>query len=122
MQKINSAFINALLADATYALKINNWENQGFNLASTLQDRMTPTLANYIGEHYTVITHIDTDDNVISTGSGFDATVWKDNSNGKLYVSMTGTEGGQEFISDANLAVGRGAFLQNQQIGTAWLA
>ncbi len=122
MTSLNSAFINALLADATYALKEDGLQNiTGTNLNDLLKVRMTPTLAHYIGEHYTVITHIDTDDNVISTGSGFDATVWKDNSNGKLYVSMTGTEGGQDFISDVNLAVGSGGLAQTVAMVNWWL-
>ncbi|MHB1198399.1 MAG: calcium-binding protein [Polaromonas sp.] len=63
---------------------------------------MTPTLAKYIGDNFTVVTHIETSDVL---GSGFDATVWKDNATGKLTVSMQGTEGLQDFLVDADLAV-----------------
>jgi len=35
-------------------------------------------------------------------GSGFDATVWRDNT-GKTYVSMTGSTPGADFETDADL-------------------
>lgn len=82
MGSISNAYSNALLADATYALEENGMQNKTWeNLADLLSPRMPPTIAQYIGDHYTVVTHIETDD---KTGSGFDATVWKDNSTGKL--------------------------------------
>ena len=105
MSKMTKAFNNALLADATYALNSNNLNGlTGSNLVNLLgfEDRMTPTLAKYIGDNFTVVTHIETGDFL---QSGFDATVWKDNATGKLTVTMQGTSGLQDFLSDADLAV-----------------
>ena len=98
MNTIFQTYINSLLADATYAL---GTAVQGDTLTSYLSNRMTLTLAKYIGDNFTVVTHMETGDVL---GSGFDATVWKDNVSGKLYVSMQGTERLQDFLSDANLA------------------
>ena len=55
MTTINNAYQNALLADATYALEIDGLENKtGFDLEGYLDKRMTPTLAKYISDNYTV--------------------------------------------------------------------
>ena len=108
MTTIHEAYINALLADATYALTINRpngYSSDELKNLLELNNRMTPTLANYIGNNFTVVTHIDSDD---ISGSGFDATVWRRN-DGKAYVSMTGTEGLQDFLTDTDLAVSSGA-------------
>ena len=99
--KISEAFINALLADATYALGSKTKDGlTGSDLEDCndgeLKERMTPALAKYIGDNFTVVTHIETDDII---GSGFDATVWKDNNSGKLYVSMQGTVGMADFLA-----------------------
>lgn len=105
MTNINSAYINALLADATYALDTNDLEGKkAKDLADLLEKRMTPTLAQYIGDNFTVVTHIETPDGF---GTGFDATVWK-NTTGKLTVSMQGTQA-QQFAQryTSVLAVGR---------------
>jgi hypothetical protein len=97
MSNINAAYINALLADATYALD-ENTENSltGEDLVSKLSERMTPTLANYIADNFTVVTHKEMGE-VLE--SGFDATVWRDNATGKTYVSMRGSEGLADFAS-----------------------
>lgn len=105
MSTIFQTYINALLADATYALGAAVQGDltgaTGSTLTGYLNDRMTPTLAQYIGDHYTVVSHKETGDVL---GSGFDATVWKDNATGKLIVSMQGTTGLQDFLTDVNLA------------------
>ncbi|MBE2262906.1 MAG: hypothetical protein IAE92_09190 [Burkholderiaceae bacterium] len=79
---------------------------------------MTPTLAKYIGDTYTVVTHIETGDVL---GSGFDATVWKNNVTGKLTVSMQGTTGLQDFLTDVNLAVFASGHRQLVDMVNWWL-
>ena len=108
MKAIHDSFINALLADATYALgnQANLIGATGNILAGFLSDRMTPALAEYIGKNFTVVTHIETGDII---ESGFDATVWKDNNTGKLYVSMQGTVGLADFSANVSLAALNGA-------------
>ena len=92
MSAIQEAYWNALLADATYAIDVNRENVSGSELVDLLKARMTDPVATYIAANFSLVTHIETDD---FTGSGFDATVWR-RSDGKLYVSMQGTEGLQE--------------------------
>jgi hypothetical protein len=122
MNSISQAYSNALLADATYALGVAGQPDvtgaTGGTLQGFLNNRMTPTLATYIGANYTVVTHIETSD---VTGTGFDATVWKNNSTGKLTVSMQGTTGLQDFLTDADLAVSGNARNQVVNLVNWWL-
>lgn len=98
MSSINQAFQNAVLADATYALKNSELDGVTGELLSTnadLKARMSPQIAKYLGDNFRVITHIETGDVL---GSGFDATVWQNVTTGKLTVSMQGTAGLQDFL------------------------
>ena len=100
MNAINDAYVNALLADATYALDdtaVNEYPKA--DLIEKLAEQMTPTLAEFIGNNFTVVTHKETND---AFSSGFDATVWKDKS-GKTYVSMTGSTPRADFLADIDL-------------------
>jgi len=129
MTTISNAFINALLADTTYALQSNNLNGfTGSSLTNLpdVKDRMTPTLAKYIGDNFTVKTHIETGDLL---GSGFDATVWRANNpdgtanlNGKLYLSMQGTTGLGDLLSDIDLATSGNARNQLADMVNWWLS
>ncbi len=125
MAMIHEAYINALLADATYALKSDtpNGYNKG-DLINLLNTRMTPTLANFIGTNFEAVTHIDTSD-IPLIGSGFDATVWRGVAGeyaGKTYVTMTGSEGVSDFASaDLDLTVSGAARLQIIDMVNWWL-
>lgn len=119
MENIKEDFINALLADATYALDRNNINGYtGSDLADLLSGRMTPELAKYIGENFTVVTHIESGDVL---GSGFDATVWKRNSDNKYYISMQGTTGLEDFITDIALTTTGSAGRQIYDMVNWWL-
>ena len=85
MTATHDAYINALLADASY---VNNLTPNlsGDNLAQRLTGRMTPALANYIGANFRVVTSVS------GFASSFEATVWKENRTGDIYVSMRGTQ------------------------------
>lgn len=106
MTTIHDAYINALLADATYALSVTgSYRDDDLKLA--LNTRMTPTLANFIGDNFSPATHIDTSDNPLF-GLGFDATVWRGNTGeyvGKTYVSFTGTEDFADWTTDIDLTI-----------------
>ncbi len=55
MPTINAAYINALLADATYALDDTTTDGlTSAQLEAKLKERMTPTLAEYIGNNFKV--------------------------------------------------------------------
>ena len=88
---------------------------------------MTPTLAAQIGKGFTVVTQVQ---NLAFGQSSFDATVWRANNengspnpNGKLYVSMRGTQQLTDFLVDADLAVTGNARAQVTDTGgVTWLA
>src|SRR3990167_6463650 len=119
MANITESYINALLADATYALDGSTTNGMsGVRLKEVLNARMTPALAEYISENFTVVTHMETNDTLV--GSGFDATVWRDGS-GKLYVSMQGTTGYGDFVTDIDLAIDGAAKAQIVDMVNWWL-
>lgn len=114
MTTIHDAYINALLADAAYVDKLTPGLF-GDKLAEKLSKRMTPTLANYIGEHFSVVTQIG------NLASSFEATVWKEKETGKLYVSMRGTNPGVDFLVDVDLALTGNARIQLIDMVNWWL-
>ena len=109
MNTINNIYINGLLADAAYADRLVD-NLGGGDLAGVLGTRMTQPQAKYIADNFTVVTHIESSDVI---GSGFDATVWRGNEGtpyaGKFYVSMQGTKGFSDFLTDADLALVSGS-------------
>jgi hypothetical protein len=112
MPTISEAFANALLADATYVheLIVNP------ALQSSLRSRMTPTLAAYIADRYSLVTQYETGDDFGQVG--FDVTVWREIESGKLVVSMRGTEPITDFITDIDLAfTGNARLLQSGGLG-----
>lgn len=102
MSNFYSFYLNALLADSTYALNEDVVNDiSGNALDELLLERMTRPLSGFIANNFSVVTHVEADD---VTGSGFDATVWKKD-DGKLYVSMQGTAGLQDFLTDGELSI-----------------
>uniref|UniRef100_UPI00055CFC76 hypothetical protein n=1 Tax=Stenoxybacter acetivorans TaxID=422441 RepID=UPI00055CFC76 len=101
MNKINNAYINALLADAAYVENL-----AGGSLAGALKERMTEPVANFIANNFEVITQQETGDIV---GSGFDATVWRGKLgtlySGEVYISFQGSLGFADFADDDDLAL-----------------
>jgi len=125
MTTIHDAYINALLADATYALEVNGpYSGDDLKTLVDLNKRMTPTLATFIGDNFSVLTHLESNDND-PFGSGFDATVWrgKDGTefSGKTYVSMQGTQGFEDFLADIDLTVYGAAVTQIETMVNWWL-
>lgn len=102
MSTIEDIYINAILADAAY-VEVTRLSN----LSADLSPRMTPTLADFIGTNFSVLTSVTSPGTI---GSGFDATVWKGKADteyaGKLYISMRGTQQGTDFLNDVDLALG----------------
>ena len=105
MIAITSAYINALLADAAY---VGNIGGGGIN-ASRFEPRLTTAQANFLAANFTVAASHE------SPIGGFDAVVWQikpgsvlagiNNENaGRIYVSMRGTQGGQDIADDISLA------------------
>ncbi len=72
MKSIESAYINALLADAAYIQVAG-----GINTAD-MKERMTATQAAFIVDNFTVVTSLETPNTIHSElGTGFDAVVWQ---------------------------------------------
>ena len=119
MTTVSSTFINALLADATYVHGLALLApSSSSDLKDALSPRMTPMLADYISQNFSVVTQIESGDFL---GSGFDATVWRATT-GKLYVSMRGTEPGADLaIADVDLALNGNARAQLVDMVNWWL-
>jgi len=117
---IHTAFINALLADATYVdlLSPTGIPLVGDKLIDALSKRLTPDLAKYLSDHFEVVAQKLTDDN---TQSGFDATVFKSKDDGQVYVSMRGSEGLGDFRNDGFLTLGGLATEQVIDMVNWWL-
>lgn len=106
---IQDELLTAQLAEASYVSNLTP-NLTGEPLAKLLrgdkQSPLTSRLAEAISNNFTVVVQRDSSD---AFGSGFDATVWRGNEGtpyaGKLYVSMRGSEGGQDFLVDFDLAV-----------------
>ena len=121
MNTIEKSYLNALLADATYARDLQAGDS-GSQLEGRLSTRMTPTLAKFIGDNFEVAAHAESSD---VFASGFDATVWRGRANsayaGKIYVSMQGTLGLQDFLTDAKLTLTGNAGQQVMDMVNWWL-
>lgn len=98
MTTINSSYLNALLADAAYVGPLTDGAT-GAELKLALELRMTPDLAEHIADIFTVVTQME------SPTSSFDATVWRQNSDGKIFLSMRGSQEGMDFLVDFDLAL-----------------
>ena len=114
MNAIETAYINALLADASYvSLPLGVTSSQ---LATALAPRMTPSQAKFIAANFEVVNSVETPGG-FNGSTGFDATVWRGKAGsdyaGQVYVSTRGTQGGQDILDDISLAF-RG--LPHQQI------
>ena len=108
---MNDAYINALLADASY-VKLDEGQ--------TFASRLTAPLADFLAHNFEVLNTVN------SLDGGFNAVVWRGKSTGdyagKIYVSMRGT---QEFpidlLDDAQLATTGVAYSQIANMVNWWL-
>ena len=125
MSAINQAYVNALLADASYVDTTRGMNADA--LETALTTRMTPTLAAYIAANFEVASSINSSD-IPLLGSGFDATVWRGRADGdfagQVFVSARGTEleaGGADLLADGDLALQVGARSQIIDMVNWWL-
>lgn len=118
MTTINDAYINALLADSSYVDDFVPGMT-GTRLADQIAGRMTPTLAKYVGDNFSVVSQVG------GLASSFDATVWRGNADtpyvGQIYVSMRGTQEGPDFVADGDLALSGLAHAQLADMVNWWL-
>lgn len=122
MNTIESAYINALLADGAYVAVTSSLTQA--QLKTALDERMTTTQATFIADNFSVASSIDTSDNPL-LGSGFDATVWRGRDGtpfaGQVFVSIRGTEGASDYLADGDLATSAGARAQITDMVNWWL-
>ena len=99
MKPIETAYINALLADASYV------PVDGGVDVPKMKERMTATQSAFIAQNFEVLSSIETP---ALLGMGFDAVVWRGKPSsdyaGKVFVSMRGTQGFQDIADDFALA------------------
>lgn len=109
MPTVNDTFINALLADAAYVNTLVDGL-QGDKLAEALSPRLTPSLAKFVSDNFTIVSHTEGSHWL---GSSFDGTVWRGNAGtpyaNKTYVSMRGTQELPDFVADLDLATNSAA-------------
>ena len=103
--EIRNAFVNATLAEATYANGLTP-DMTGSTLSDVLVLELTRPFADYVGERFNVVRQ------TLDASSGFAVTVFRDRSDGQRYISFRGTEewpgGIQDWVADVDLAVGSG--------------
>ncbi|WP_301100281.1 calcium-binding protein, partial [Propionivibrio sp.] len=118
MTTINDIYINAVLADSSYVDDLKPGQT-GVALINRLSGRMTPAVAKYIGDNFTVVTQVS------GLASSFDATVWRGNAGtpyaGQVYISMRGTQEVPDFLADGDLSTSGLAHEQLVDMVNWWL-
>ncbi|MFN3914832.1 MAG: calcium-binding protein [Aquabacterium sp.] len=118
MSGIKELYLNALMADAAYVDLPAGIITAA--AGSDLTRRMTQAQSTYIADNFAIVASINSNEN---TQSGFDATVWRQNGTGQIYVSMRGTEtsGVMDLFNDVDLAVTGNARGQLVDMVNWWL-
>ncbi|RCS56714.1 calcium-binding protein, partial [Parvibium lacunae] len=121
---INQAYINALLADASYVENLGNGQTGEILLNNRdLIGRMTLTQAKFIADNFTVVSAEDKPD--APFGSSFEGVVWRGNAGtdyaGQIYVSMRGSQQITDFLVDGDLATSGAARAQVLDMVNWWL-
>lgn len=103
MKPIETAYINALLADASYITPAVNIDGDD------MKKRMTATQSAFIAANFKVKASVETPNSINPLlGAGFDAVVWEDKAGtphaGQIYVSMRGTQRAKDIADDLVLA------------------
>jgi hypothetical protein len=109
--EIQNAYINALLADASYVRLVDNSGDllPEATLKTNLTARLTEVQAQYILDNFDIVTQN------LSADGGFDAVIWRVKAGsdvatsglanaGDVYVSMRGTAGAMDIAQDLSLA------------------
>lgn len=105
MNAIQVAYINALLADASYVKDIKKGEID----AARFKDRLTQSQADFLAANFKVKESVETPNSLNPLlGTGFDAVVWEGQAGtpyaGQIHVSMRGTQGATDLADDLALA------------------
>lgn len=112
--QLHGAFINALLADASYVGGLAEGRT-GLGLEEDLTPRLTQPLAKYVGEHFQVVKQVS------DLASGFSVTVFQDRASGQRYISFRGTEGPRaDWVADADIFLGQGVAYQQIKAMVNW--
>ena len=123
MNTIQTTYINALLADASYVTLSENGiviTNQAV-LKTNLTAVLTQPQATYLLENFDILTQ------TLSPTGGFDAVVWRGKSTAgsdladKVFVSMRGTQELQDFADDGSLAARGIPYNQIRDMANWWM-
>lgn len=122
MNTIQNAYVNALLADASYVALWDKDKNEILpEVASNLTAALTQPQADYLLNNFDILTQ------TLSPTGGFDAVVWRGKASGdfagQVFVSMRGTEppGVDIWGADVDLAVNVAARTQIIDMVNWWL-
>ena len=122
MESVNSIYINALLADAAYTEGLFAGIDTT-TLIARLTGSMTVIQAQFVAANFDVLSNPTTGGGVLT--SGFDATVWRGKAGtpyaDKVYVSMRGTTGLADKLTDIDLAFNGAARAQYVDMINWWL-
>ena len=128
MRYIQSTYINALLADASYVRLQTGDEDTPptgvvsldvTRLGNRLAASLTQPQANRLLSNFEILTQ------TLSPSEGFDAVVWRGKSGtdyaGQVYVSLRGTQGAQDILDDVSLASRGVPYEQLRDMANWWM-
>src|SRR6186713_2413831 len=98
MTSIDQAFIDAAIADIVYVDDLTRGLS-GNTLRDTVKFRIPITAAQAIGDRFIVLDVHD------DPASSFHGVVFKDRTDGTIYVANRGTLETQDYLADVDLAV-----------------
>jgi trimeric autotransporter adhesin len=122
MNSLQFAYLNGLLADASYVTPIKLGEIDAADFGA----RLTQTQANFLAANFNVKSRVETPNTINPLlGTGFDAVVWEGKGGtpyaGQVYVSMRGTAGGTDIADDVSLATKGLPYDQIRDMVNWWL-
>ena len=98
MSKINNGFLDAVLADITYVDGFVPGVS-GKELAGAIEYRVSKPLAAFIGDRFSVLAAYD------GPLTDYQGVVFKDKTDGTLYLAHRGTAGSVDIVADIDLAL-----------------
>lgn len=120
MKPIETAYINALLADASYVTPAVNIDGDD------MKKHLTATQSAFIAANFKVRTSEETPNSINPLlGTGFDAVVWEGKDGtpyaGQVYVSLRGTQDATDIADDGSLATKGIPYDQIRDMVNWWL-
>ena len=98
MKRVAQSLLDAVLADIVY---VDGFDPSatGNRLASLVQGRVTKPMADVLGDRFEVLAASP------NSSSGYQGVVFKDRTDGTLYLANRGTSEGSDFLADLDLTL-----------------